>query len=154
RQRLDVVAAAQRVDRVRDTGLVRDDLLSAQCKSYRVLGWQSKCLVVGVGVQALSTTKRSSQALESRANDVVERLLRRERDTRGLGVETHPPRGRIAGPERLAHLAGPDAACSTVLGDLLEEIDVGVEEEREPRSEVVHVEPTIDPRLHIGEAVR
>src|SRR6185437_15685420 len=44
------------------------------------------------------------------------------------------------------------AVCA-VLRDLLEEVEVGVEEEAEPGREVVDVEPALDRPLDIGEAV-
>ena len=44
----------------------------------------------------------------------------------------------------LAHVPGPDAARGAVLGDLLEEVEVGVEEERQPGREVVDVQPALD----------
>ena len=47
----------------------------------------------------------------------------------------------------------PDPASGPVLGDLLEEIDVRVEEEREPGREVVDVHPARHARLHVGDAV-
>ena len=50
-------------------------------------------------------------------------------------------------------LARPDAPRGAVLGDLLEEVDVAVEEEAETRREVVDVEPGGDGRLDVGEAV-
>ena len=46
--------------------------------------------------------------------------------------------------EPLAQLARPDPAGGAVLGDLLEEVEVGVEEEREPRRELVDVEAALD----------
>jgi hypothetical protein len=46
-------------------------------------------------------------------------------------------------------VARPDAARRAELGDLLEEVEVDVEEEREARREVVDVEPARDPALHV-----
>ena len=47
----------------------------------------------------------------------------------------------------------PDAPRGAVLGDLLEEVDLGVEEERQPRREVIDVEAALDRLLDVGEAV-
>ena len=47
--------------------------------------------------------------------------------------------------EGLAQLARPDAPRRAVLGDLLEEVDLGVEEERQARREVVDVEAALRP---------
>src|ERR1044072_1740008 len=46
-----------------------------------------------------------------------------------------------------------EAARGALLGDLLEEVEVRVEEEREPRREVVDVEPPLERPLDVGEAV-
>ena len=46
----------------------------------------------------------------------------------------------VLGAERLLHQARPDAPHGAILGDLLEEIDVRVEEERQPRRERVDVD--------------
>ena len=50
-------------------------------------------------------------------------------------------------------IAGPDAAGGAVLGDLLEEVVVGVEEEGEARGEVVDVDARVDAGLDVGDAV-
>src|SRR4030095_11376079 len=47
----------------------------------------------------------------------------------------------------------PDAAGGAVLGNLLEEVVVGVEEERQARGKVVHVEAAVYAPLDVGEAV-
>ena len=58
----------------------------------------------------------------------------------------------------VAHPAGPDATGGPVLGDLLEEVDVRVEEERQARRERVDVEsgraPELDVRESVGERER
>ena len=61
-------------------------------------------------------------------------------------------RGSFA-PKRVAHVPRPDAARGAELGDLLEEVEVAVEEEREPRREVVDVEAARDRRLDVLDAV-
>ena len=87
------------------------------------------------------------------ADDVDLGLLRGERHTRGLGVEAqlHAPLELCAVP--LLHPAGPDATGGPVLRDLLEEVDVGVEEERQPGREVVDVEAGRERRLHVRDAI-
>ena len=55
--------------------------------------------------------------------------------------------------ERLPELARPDPARRAVLGDLLEEVDVRVEEEAQARREVVDVHPARDLLLDVGQAV-
>ena len=153
RERLDVVAAAERVDRVRDAGLVGDDLLGAQRDLDRVLGRQRERLVVGVGVQRLRAAQDAGERLDRRADDVVQRLLGGQRHPGGLHVGAHEPGARVARPEGVAQLAGPDPPRGAELGDLLEEVDLRVEEERQPRREVVDVQAALDGLLDVGQAV-
>ena len=87
------------------------------------------------------------------ARDVVHRLLRRQRDARGLGVEAHQPGALVLGAEALLHQAIPDFARGAVLGNLLEEIVVRVEEEAEARAELVDIEPAAPRPLHVLDAV-
>ena len=62
-------------------------------------------------------------------------------------------RARVLRAVGVAQLARPDPPRGAVLGDLLEEVDVRVEEERQPRREVVDVEAALDRLLDVGEAV-
>ena len=93
------------------------------------------------------------QRLERRPDDVVVGLLRGERHAGGLGVKPQLPRPRILGLEAVAHHTRPDPAGGAVLRDLLEEVAVGVEEEGDARRERVHVEPGVDPVLHVLDPV-
>ena len=104
-------------------------------------------------MQRLGAAEHAGQRLDRRADDVVERLLGGQRDAGRLGVEAHPPRLGLARAEGLAQLAGPDPPRGAVLGDLLEEVDLGVEEERQPRREVIDVEAARDGVLDVGEPV-
>ena len=134
---LDEPRAAERVGHVHDPGLLGDDLLGAQREPCGVLGRQGEGLVEGVGVQALGAAEHPGECLDGHADQVDLGLLGRERDPGRLGVEAQLCRASVRGPVALAHPAGPDAPSGAVLGDLLEEVDVGVEEEAEPRREVV-----------------
>jgi hypothetical protein len=69
-------------------------------------------------------------------------------------VEAHQPGARVLGAIAVAQLARPDPAGRAVLGDLLEEVEMGVEEEREPRREVVDAQPPLDRRVDVGKSVR
>ena len=104
-------------------------------------------------MQRLGAAEHPGQRLDRRADDVVERLLGGQRNPRGLRVKAHPQRLGLAGTKGLAQLACPDATRRTVLGDLLEEIDLGVEEETQARREVIDVEATRDGVLDVGEPV-
>jgi hypothetical protein len=99
---------------------------SASASSYR---W--------CGATAFPPGRR--QRLDRHPDDVVERLLRLERDPAGLGVEADGRSDRRLEP--LAHQPGPEPSRGAELGRLLEEIVVAREEEREPGTEAVHREP-------------
>ncbi len=114
---------------------------------------QGERLVVAVGVQRLGPAEHAGERLDRRPDDVDQRLLGGQADAGRLGVGAHQHRLRVLGAERVAELARPDPARRPVLGDLLEEVDVGVEEEREARGEVVDVEAALDRPLDVGEPV-
>ena len=147
------VGPAQRVDGRRHPRLVREDLLGPERDAHRRLGGQGQRLVHRVGVQRLAAAQNGGQRLHGDAHDVVLRLLRGQRAARRLGVEPEHQRARIPGPEPLPHEARPQPARGAELRDLLEEIVVGVEEERELRRELVDLEPGVQRRLHVGDAV-
>ncbi len=83
-ERLDVVRAAERIDHVRDAGLVGEDLLRAQRDLHRFLGGERQRLVHRVGVQRLRPAEHRGHRLVGDAHDVVRRLLRGERHAGGL----------------------------------------------------------------------
>ena len=87
------------------------------------------------------------------AHDVVVRLLRGQRAAGGLGVKAELLRARVGRAEAVAHDARPQPAGRAELRDLLEEVVVRVEEERQALAELVDVEPGVDRRLHVGDAV-
>src|SRR3989454_5695953 len=64
------------------------------------------------------------------------------------------PAGRLARGEFLLHQARPQAPRRTELRDLLEQIGVTREKERQPRREVVHVQPDRLRAAHVLEPVR
>ena len=104
-------------------------------------------------MQRLRPAKHSGKRLDGRANDIDQRLLSGQRNPRGLGVEAHQHRARVAGTVGVAQLGRPDPAGRTVFRDLLEEVDVGVEEKRQPRSEIVDIQATGDRLIDVGESV-
>ncbi len=153
RELLEVVRAAERVDRVHDPGLVRDHLLRAQREPHRVLGRERERLVERVRVQALGSPEHGRERLECRTHDVHLGLLRGQRDPCRLRVEAHEQRALATRAEAVAELARPDPAGGAVLGDLLEEVEMRVEEEGEPGREIVDREAALYCCLDVGEAV-
>src|SRR6185503_11488952 len=96
-------------------------------------------LIVAVGMKRLRSTEDGSERLHGHAHDVVERLLRLQRDATGLGVESHLG-ARIVRLEAITHEPRIEAASGAELGDLLEQIVVRSEEEREARREVIDLQ--------------
>jgi hypothetical protein len=131
-ERLDVPGAAERVGDVEHAGLLHDHLLGAQRDLGGLGAGQREHLVEGVGVQRLGAAEDGGQRLDRRPDDVVVRLLGGQRDAGGLGVEAQLLRLLRRRAVDVAQPAGPDPAGGAELGDLLEEVDVRVEEERQP----------------------
>ena len=134
---LDEVRAAERIRRVRRAGLRREDLLRAQRDRRRALGRERERLVEGVRVQRLRAAADRGERLDRDAHDVVLRLLGGERRAARLRVEAQRERAWVRRAEAVAHDLGPQAPRRAELRDLLEEVVVRVEEEREPLAEVV-----------------
>ena len=106
-------------------GLLGDDLLLAEGQERGLGGRDGERLVVGVGVERLGPAQDRGQRLDRDAGQVVERLLRGQRDAGGLGVEAHPGRALVLGAVALGHEPVPDPARRAELGDLLEEVASG-----------------------------
>ena len=54
-QGFDVIRSGQRIDRLRRTGFIRDDLLRAQRDARRLLGGQRQSFIERIGVQAIAS---------------------------------------------------------------------------------------------------
>src|SRR6266540_1216917 len=154
RERLEEIRTAERIDGVRDAALVREDLLRPQGDPRRFLVRHLVRLVVRVRVQRLRAAEDRRERLHRRADDVDLRLLRRQAHAGGLRVEPQDPRPRILRAERIAHLPRPDPPGGAVLCELLEEVVVRVEEERQARREVVDREAAVDSPPDVLHAVR
>src|SRR5438552_14029880 len=100
-------------------------------------------------MQRLRAAEHRRQRLQGDADDVVVRLLGRERAAGGLRVEAELLRARVGRAEAVAHDARPKAPGRAELRDLLEKVVVRVEEERQPLPELVDVETRVDRRLDV-----
>ena len=130
-----------------------DDLLGAERDACCLLGGEGEGFVEGVGVQRLGAPEGGRQGLDGDAGDVVLGLLGGERHAGGLGVEPAHHCPFVGGAVALFHPPGPDAASGTELADLLEEVGVGVEEEREASPELVDVLSFGEGGFDVGESV-
>ena len=68
-------------------------------------------------------------------------------------MEAQLPRRLVLRPVPVAHRLGPEHAGRPVLGDLLEQVVVGVEEEAQPRGEVVDSHAAGQALVDVVEAV-
>ena len=105
-------------------------------------------------MQRVRPTQNGGQRFDRGSGDIVVRLLRGERHPGRLGVETQPLRARITGAIGIPHPARPDPPGCTEFRDLLEEVDVRIEEERQTRGEPVDVHPAGQTQFDITETVR
>src|SRR5580704_2793737 len=90
-------------------------------------------------MQRLRAAEYRRQSLQRGPHDVVVGLLRSERASRGLRMETERPRAGILRAVALGHRFMPDASRGAVFSDFFEEIAVGIEEKREARRKIVDV---------------
>ena len=104
-------------------------------------------------MQRLRAAEHRRHRLQRDAHDVVVRLLRGQRHAGGLRVRAEHQRLGLLRVEALLHQRRPETAGGAELRDLLEEVRVHVEEERQPRGEVVDVQAAVDTVLYVGEPV-
>ena len=149
-QRLDEVGAAERVGDAGHAGFVGQDLLGAQRQRRGFLGGQGERLVPGRGEHRLDAAQHRGHRLVGHPDDVVVRLRRIQRRAAAHAAEAEHRRLVRRRPVALPHDRRPTPAPRTVFGDLLEEVPVGVEEERDLRRELVDRHPA---PLHHGVAV-
>ncbi len=97
--------------------------------------------------------KTADSACKRHAHHVVLRLLGGQCGTGRLGVEAQRPGFGVFGLETLAHDPGPQAPRGAELGDFFQQVVVRVEEERQLRGEVVHIQTGFQRGFHVGDAV-
>jgi hypothetical protein len=111
-------------------------------------------IITDSSVGSASVSSHGRKRLERHAHDVVERLLRGERHAGGLSVHAQATRLVALRTEALAHQLGPQPASGAELRDLLEEVVVDVEEEREAMRELIDRQASAREQLaHVGDAV-
>ena len=91
-------------------------------------------------MERLRPSQHRRQGLVGYPRHVVLHLLRGEGRAGSLGVEAQAQRGRVLHLEPLAHQARPEPPRRSKLGDFLEQIVVGIEEERDARRYLFHLE--------------
>src|SRR5207245_9547950 len=106
------------------------------------------------GVERWCAPEDGGEGRDRDSDRVVLRLLRGERHARGLGVESELERLRLLRMEPLPHDPRPESAGGAELGDLLEQVDVRVEEERNLRRNRVDAEAAGPSRFQVRNSIR
>ena len=153
-QGFDKVAAAHRIDRVGYAGFISQNLLRAQCQSGGMLGRQGERFVHAVGVQRLAAAQDGRQGLIGHTDQVHFRLFILQRAAGSLSVKAQSQRGRPAGAVLVSHRLGPEDTRRPILGNLLEDIVMRIEEKAEPRREAVDLHPTHQTGIDVSESIR
>ena len=122
-------------------GLVGEDLLRAERERRALLGGQRERLVPRRGEHRLHAAEDRGHRLVRDPHDVVVRLLGLERPAAAHHAGAEHGRARLLRAVALADDVRPAPAAGAVLGDLLEEVVVRVEEERHLRRELVDGHP-------------
>ena len=112
--------------------------------THRRFRGEPEGLVEGVGVQRLGAAHDGRHGLDGRADDVVMRLLGRERVAAGLAVRAQQKAALVLGIEFLLDERRPQPPRRAHLGNLHVEIHADAPEEREARRHGVHVEAGLD----------
>src|SRR4030042_5718233 len=105
-------------------------------------------------MQRLTAAQRRGISLQSYSDNIIQRLLRGQRNTAGLDMKAQHHRTRIFGPETLFHYLRPRAARRPELGYLFHNIGKSIEKETEPWREGIYIKPAVNAGLHISDTVR
>src|SRR5215813_7763583 len=104
-------------------------------------------------MKRLCSAQHAGECLDRDAHDIVEWLLDSQRDAGCLSMEAELHRALTYGAEAVAHDARPDSSGSAILGNLFEEIVVGVEKEGNARHKFLDIEPCANSPVTILNAV-
>ena len=138
-QGLDGVRAGARVHRFGHVGLLSEYFLGSQRDAHRFFGGQGKGLVHRIRMERLRPAQDRRHRLDRHAHDVVPGLLRGERASRRLGMETKHARLVRLRAETLAHDPRPESPRRAKFGDFLEKMIVHVEEKRNLASDLIDI---------------
>ncbi len=105
-------------------------------------------------MQGLCSAEHAGKGLKGGTGDIDFWLLRREAAPGSLGMKAQFPRPLFLCLVTLLHMPRPDAACSPELGNLLKEIEMGIEEKGETRRKIVNIYPPLHGVIHIAESVK
>src|ERR1700730_9613960 len=126
-----------------------ENLLGAQGDQRGVFRGKRQSFIERVGVKRLAAAENCGEGLNGHADNVVFRLLRGEGGTGRLRVETKHQRTGISRAKAFGHDAGPQTAGGAVLGNLFEQVVMGIEEKRKLRRELIDAESGMECRLDV-----
>ena len=101
-------------------------------------------------MQRLGATQHCGQGLKGDTGDIVLWLLCSQGTACSLGMETDPSGALILRVLSSFHLSSPDTSSGTLLGKLIKKVIVGIEEEAQPGSTIIHLQASLYPGLNIG----
>src|ERR1041385_5904805 len=104
-------------------------------------------------MKRLCASKNSRQRLESCPDNIVFRLLSRQRTPGSLCMKTHHPRACILRAILVFHPARVDAPGGTILCNLFEEIQMRVEEKRKPWRKLVNIHALSNSGFNISKTI-
>ncbi len=151
-QRLDIIAAAQRIDDLGDAGLFLQHDLGVAGDARRKIGGQRNGFVQRIGVQALRAAHHRRQRLDGGADDVVVRVLLGQANTAGLAVRAQHQAARVLGAE-IGHDARPQRAGGAQFRHFHEEIHADGEEKAQAAGKFINIQALFLRRTHIFHAI-
>ncbi len=148
------VGAPERVDRAGHAGLEGQNLLGAERERGGLLARQCERLVPGRSEHRLHPSERRGHGLVRHTNDVVLGFLGIRRGSPADAADPEHASSIVEGVIALLDDPGPDPSSGTVLRNLLEEVAMGIEKERDLRSELVDGHASsADDLVAVGDAV-
>ena len=100
-------------------------------------------------MQALRASQHCGQGLDCHPRDIVLGLLRGQRDACRLRMKPQSMGANVPGAKALRHQPVPDLAGCAEFPDLFKKIVVGIEEEAQPRSEIIDAQAPPKRPLHV-----
>src|SRR5215469_3048795 len=100
-------------------------------------------------MERVGASQHGGQRLYGDSSYIDLGLLSGEGDAGGLGMSSQHPGARILCGVAVTHLMRPDSASGAELGDLLEEVIMHIEEERQAGRELVYLKTAGQRAIHI-----
>src|SRR5258708_13546239 len=104
-------------------------------------------------MQTLRPAQNRRQRLNGHSSAIISWLLCRERAAARLTMEAQTPGLLILRAEPLPHNVRPQAAGGAEFRHFLKNLIVGIEEERQLRCKIIHVETRVNCSMRISDSV-